>query len=216
MNSKGTGVGETLYGGAGRQHGACSETFWASCIMLFVFPGKDGRVTGRTESPPESQMDYVHFLPPLALSLSLLCYLLETANIIDVAFFLCVAREQRNCSSLACYRRAFLPLILCLSTPLSLPNLLSYLAFISQFHDLFCKHVWPVLLSVTSKERFVLIISISDSDSDKTSGCGQLGVAVWFIMPLISFLAASRIHILDKPLTLSRKGGSYCITGKLN
>lgn len=49
----------------GRQHGACSETFWASCIMLFVFPGKDGRVTGRTESLPESQMDYVHFLPVL-------------------------------------------------------------------------------------------------------------------------------------------------------
>lgn len=84
----------TLHGGAGRQHGACSETFWASCIMLFVFPGKDGRVTGRTESLPESQMDYAHFLTfssRLALSFSILYYSLETANIIDVAPFLRVA-----------------------------------------------------------------------------------------------------------------------------
>lgn len=60
--------------------------------MLFVFPGKDGRVTGRTESLPESQMDYAYFLSLLAsLSLSLLYRSLETANVIDVAFFLRVA-----------------------------------------------------------------------------------------------------------------------------
>lgn len=89
-------VSDWLCGGAGRQHGACSETFWASCIMLFVFPGKDGRVTERTESHPESQMDYVDFLPScLALPPSLLCYLLETANIIDVAFS-CVWHENKE------------------------------------------------------------------------------------------------------------------------
>lgn len=106
VNSQRNGVGTTLYSGAGRQHGACSETFWASCIMLFVFPGKDGRVTGRTESLPESQMDYAYFLSLLAsLSLSLLYRSLETANVIDVAFFLRVAWEQRQCGSLACYNR---------------------------------------------------------------------------------------------------------------
>lgn len=56
----------TLCRRVGRQHGARSETFWASCIMLFVLPGKDGRVTGCTEPPPESQMDYS--LSPLLLS----------------------------------------------------------------------------------------------------------------------------------------------------
>lgn len=55
----------TLRRRAGRQHGARSETFWASCIMLFVLPGKDGRVTGCTEPPPESQMDY-SLTPPSA------------------------------------------------------------------------------------------------------------------------------------------------------
>lgn len=60
----------TLRHRAGRQHGARSETFWASCIMLFVLPGKDGRVTGCTEPPPESQMDY-SLSPPLLSSTSL-------------------------------------------------------------------------------------------------------------------------------------------------
>lgn len=54
----------TLRRRAGRQHGGGSETFWASCIMLFVLSGKDGQVTGCTEPPPESQMD----LPTLSPS----------------------------------------------------------------------------------------------------------------------------------------------------
>lgn len=58
----------TLRRRAGRQHGARSETFWASCIMLFVLPGKDGRVTGCTEPPPESQMDYSLTPPSVPLT----------------------------------------------------------------------------------------------------------------------------------------------------
>lgn len=68
------GVGMTLYVGAVRQQGARSETFCASCIMLFVFSGKVGRVTGRTQSSPESQMNYTYFLPPLAYLAAFLFY----------------------------------------------------------------------------------------------------------------------------------------------
>lgn len=39
--------------------------------MLFVFPEKDGRVTGRTETLPESQMDHPLLSPYSLLSLSL-------------------------------------------------------------------------------------------------------------------------------------------------
>lgn len=65
--------------------------------MLFVFPGNDGRVTARTESLPESQMDYAHFLSVSRLPLpppTLLCDLLETARIIDVALS-CVWHENK-------------------------------------------------------------------------------------------------------------------------
>lgn len=135
VNSWRNGVRVTLYGGAGRQHGACSETFWASCIMLFVFPGKDGRVTGRTESFPESQMDYTLFLPPLAWlsdppTPSLLCYLRETANIIDVAFFPeCGVRTKKSC-----FLSMLVLVLCCLFLVHSFPAyLLLYLSFISQF-----------------------------------------------------------------------------------
>lgn len=59
----------TLRRRAGRQHGGGSETFWASCIMLFVLSGKDGQVTGCTEPPPESQMDLHTFSPSPLLHL---------------------------------------------------------------------------------------------------------------------------------------------------
>lgn len=78
---------------AGQQHGAGSQTFWASCIMLFVLPGKDGRVTGCTEPPPESQMDYSLSPPHSSPSPSppFLCSWLDTlmlfaANFGAVAF----------------------------------------------------------------------------------------------------------------------------------
>ena len=123
--------GRLCNGGAGRQHGACSETFWASCIMLFVFSGEGGRVTGRTESLPESHM--LTFSPsslsPLVFSISRLF----TGNSQHhwCGLFLRVAWEQRNCTSLACRCRLFLPPFLCLS--FSLYNLSSCLSFISPF-----------------------------------------------------------------------------------
>lgn len=49
------------------------------------------------------------------------------------------------------------------------------------------------------------IISILDSHSKTRLDVSQLGLAVLFIMPLISSLAASQIYILDKHLTLNRK-----------
>lgn len=116
MNSKRNGVGVALYGGAGRQHGACSETFWASCIMLFVFPGKDGRVTGRTESIPESQMDYAHFLPLLAQlspSLSLSIRWKQPTSLMW-PFPVCGMRTKELHFQCSC--RLFLPLFLCLSS----------------------------------------------------------------------------------------------------
>lgn len=157
VNSWRNGVRVTLYGGAGRQHGACSETFWASCIMLFVFPGKDGRVTGRTESFPESQMDYTLFLPPLAWlsdhppTPSLLCYLRETANIIDVAFFpACGVRTKKLCflSMLVLVLSFFGPLFLCLSAPLPVFYLPILMTYFSRMSDL----RWNRALSITSKE----------------------------------------------------------------
>lgn len=132
----------TLYGGAGQQHGACSETFWASCIMLFVFLGKDGRVTGGTESLPESQMDYAHFLPLLALlslSLSFMLFCWKQPTSLMWPFPVCGIRtkELRFLSMLlpSLSHTAFLFLLLFLS------NLFSYLAFIYQLYDLFCKNV---------------------------------------------------------------------------
>lgn len=158
----------------GRQHGACSETFWASCIMLFVFPGKDGRVTGRTESLPESQMDYSHFLPLLSSLSSLpLSFMLFAGNSQHhwCGLFLCVAWEQRNHASLACHCRLFLPLfplfILLSISPQAVRLPWFYLCFMIYFARLFDLCSYRVL-SVTSKERFVLIISIWDSDNDKT------------------------------------------------
>lgn len=82
-----------MCGGAGRQHGARSETFWASCIMLFVFSGKDGRVTGRTESLPESHM--LTFSPSSLARSFFFCYSRETVNVIDVAFS-CVWHENKG------------------------------------------------------------------------------------------------------------------------
>lgn len=117
------GVRVTLYSGAGRQHGACSETFWGSCIMLFVFPGKDGRVTERTESLPESQMDNTYFPFSLhrhtlshSLFLSLLCYSLGTASIIYVAFSCVWHWNKDTMLSSACYSCLFFSqFITCLS-----------------------------------------------------------------------------------------------------
>lgn len=133
-------VGATLQGRAVRQHGARSETFWASCIMLFVFPGNDGRVTARTESLPESQMDYVQFLPVSLLSSP------SSAPLTFMRFagnrqhhwcgpFLCVAWEQSSCASIGCSSRRSpaLPCSFAVCLPLIFSNLSLYLAFISWF-----------------------------------------------------------------------------------
>lgn len=131
----------TLYCRAGRQHGACSETFWASCIMLFVFPGRDGRVTGSIESLPESEMVYVRFLP-LLTSISTLCWKQPTSLIWP--FFLCVAWEQKKCASLTCYHCLSPTPSLCIHSSLS--NLLSLPFFyVSVLMIYFCKNVRPVL-----------------------------------------------------------------------
>lgn len=55
--------------------------------------------------------------------------------------FLCVAWEQRMCTSLACY--CCLPLFLCLSSPLSQSVFTSLLS--RGFNDSFTENVWPAL-----------------------------------------------------------------------
>lgn len=130
----------TLYGRAGRQHGACSETFWASCIMLFVFPGRNGRVTGSIETLPESQLVDVHFPPCSPRSLPF------AGNITDMILFLCMAWEQKKCTSVTCYHFHSPTLSLCLFIHSSLPNLLFVPFFyVSVLIIYFCKNVWPVL-----------------------------------------------------------------------
>lgn len=117
----------------GRQHGACSETFWASCIMLFVFPGKDGRVTGRTESHPESQMDYAHFLPPLAQLSPSLFYAIRWKQPTSLMwpFPVCGMRTKELCF-LSMLLPSLSPTLSMFILP-SLSNLSLYLSFISQF-----------------------------------------------------------------------------------
>ena len=137
--------------------------------MLFVFSGKDGRVTGRTESLPESQMDYAHFLQLHAyLSPSpFLFYLLETASIIDVAFS-CVWHDNKGTvlpqhalavffsHSFPVYRSFFIQSV---APPFFyLSVLMIYFAGMSDL-------CWN---SATSKECFMSIISIVDNAAEET------------------------------------------------
>lgn len=125
----------TLRRRAGRQHDARSETFWASCIMLFVLPGKDGRVTGCTEPPPESQMDY-SLSPPLLSSPPppFLCSSLDTLMLF-AANFSAVAFSWNISNALFFFQRTIpisLSLLLFSFTPRFLLQLL-YLSFVSPF-----------------------------------------------------------------------------------
>ena len=92
--------------------------------------------------------------PPSSPSSLPLAFILFTGNSQHhwCGLFLCVAWEQRNCASLACYRRLFLPLFLYLSSPLH-PIYPSTFLLSLGFNDLFCKNVWPVL-SPSLKCRF--------------------------------------------------------------
>lgn len=86
---------------------------------------------------------------PSRLDLSPLSFILFAGNSQHhwCGLFLCVAWEQKKCTSLACYHRLSLPLCLCLSTHLSLslqsPSLPFF--YVSVLMIYFCKNVWPVL-----------------------------------------------------------------------
>lgn len=145
VNPWGNSVGITFYCRAGRQHGACSETFWASCIMLFVFPGKDGRVTGSTESLPESQMDYAHFLSLLAYISPPLFYTIHWKQPPSLMwpFPVCGSRTKE-----VCFLSMLLPSLSHSVSVYPLPCLQSpSLPFfnVSVLMIYFCKNVWPML-----------------------------------------------------------------------
>lgn len=85
-------------------------------------------------------------------------------------------------------------------------HLLDLMIYFARTSDLCSTEV----LSVTSKERSMSIISVVDSDKDKIRlDISPLSLAVLLIIQLISFQAASWIYVLDNHLTWSRKVLSF-------
>lgn len=103
--------------------------------MLFVFPGKDGRVTERTESLSESQMDYFYFLSLLALRSPSLFYAIRWKQPTSLMwpFPVCGTRTKELHFLSMLLQSLSLTLSLFILHSLSLSNLSSYLSFISQF-----------------------------------------------------------------------------------
>lgn len=110
--------------------------------MLFVLPGKDGRVTGCTEPPPESQMDYS--LTPL------LCHSLDTlmlfaANFAAVALSCVLPQNKSNTlfsstpSLSHSHSFLFIHRMLFFAPQVSLPFF-----YVSVLMIYFCKNVWPL------------------------------------------------------------------------
>lgn len=181
------GVRVTLYGGAGRQHGACSETFWASCIMLFVFPGKDGRVTGRTESLPESQMDYTLFqrAPPPPRFHAI--WGKQPASLMW-PFPVCGVRTK-TLRFLSMPELVFFSFFLPTLSSLSLADPSTFLLSPS-FNDLFFQEclTWAGTGSAASLQKTVNYSHCRHWQWHKKTGCFR--IAALFIIPLISFWAA--------------------------
>lgn len=132
----------------------------------------EGWTSDREDWVPSRISNGLRSLSPCAhtaLPLSLLCYLLETANIIDVAFS-CVWHENKGWCFLSMLSPSFSPTLSVFILPFSLQSVLLpffylwvLMIYFARMSDLCSNRV----LRVTSKEGFMSIISTANTDSEK-------------------------------------------------